>query len=321
MHLALDFYAHIRYSLNRSKGTPKTVCTLSWEGKDIEPNFWKKIDEKERYITMKKIIAMLLAAIMMLSLAACGDKPVETPEDNVLVMGTSADYAPYEFMYPDANGNMVFGGIDISVAQAIADHMGKELEVQNMNFDFLLNNLQSGKCDVVLAAIEVTPDRLDQADFSDPYYTDLPKMIVVPADQAAAYATLNDFSGKFVGAQTATTNVEIVTNDMPGAQLNSQTAVTDMFNMLANGKLDAVVVDGAIAMQYVENNATLAIADASGELGEALPYCVAVAKGDPKGLLDGINAAIAEMTAANKLEQFIADADALADVAVEVAGQ
>ena len=272
---------------------------------------------------MKKIIAMLLAAIMMLSLAACGEKTPETPDDakDVLVMGTSADYAPYEFMYPDANGNMVYGGIDISVAQAIADSMGKELEIQNMNFDFLLNNLQSGKCDVVLAAIEVTPDRLDQADFSDPYYTDLPKMIVVPADQASAYKTLNDFGGKLVGAQTATTNVEIVNDQMPGAQLNSQTAVTDMFNMLASGKLDAVVVDGAIAMQYVENNKTLAIADASGELGEALPYCVAVAKGDPKGLLDGINAAIADMVANNKLEQFIADADELADVAVEVAGQ
>ncbi|MBQ4582753.1 MAG: transporter substrate-binding domain-containing protein [Oscillospiraceae bacterium] len=276
---------------------------------------------------MKKIIAMMLALLMAMTLIACGEKaPVDDEgeagnEKTTLVMGTSADYAPYEFMYPDANGNMIYGGIDISVAQAIADSMEMELEVQNMNFDFLLNNLQQGKCDMVLAAIEATPDRLESADFSDPYYTDLPKMIVVPADQAAAYKTLKDFGGKLVGAQTATTNVDIVTNDMEGAQLNSQTTVTDMFNMLANGKLDAVVVDGAIAMQYVENNKTLAIADASGELGEALPYCVAVAKGDPQGLLEGINAAIADMVANKKVEQFIADADKLADVAVEVAGE
>ena len=150
---------------------------------------------------MKKIIAMMLAAIMMLSLAACGDKTPDNPDDakDVLVMGTSADYAPYEFMYPDANGEMVYGGIDISVAQAIAESMGKELEIQNMNFDLMLTNMQEGKCDIVLAAIEVTPDRLEQADFSDPYYTDLPKMIVVPADQADAYKTLKDFSGKYVG--------------------------------------------------------------------------------------------------------------------------
>ena len=143
---------------------------------------------------MKKIIAMMLALLMAMTLIACGEK---TPADEggdkktVLVMGTSADYAPYEFMYPDANGNMVYGGIDISVAQAIADSMGMELEVQNMSFDFLLNNLASGKCDMVLAAIEATPERLESADFSNPYYTDLPKMIVVPADQAAAYKTLH----------------------------------------------------------------------------------------------------------------------------------
>ena len=157
---------------------------------------------------MKKIIAMMLALLMAMTLIACGEKaPVDDEggdEKTTLVMGTSADYAPYEFMYPDANGNMIYGGIDISVAQAIADSMGMELEVQNMNFDFLLNNLQQGKCDMVLAAIEVTDDRLLVADFSDPYYTDLPAMILVKAGDATTYKTLNDFAGKKVGAQTAT---------------------------------------------------------------------------------------------------------------------
>lgn len=270
---------------------------------------------------MKKIIAMMLAALMVLSLAACGEKTPDDEAKDVLVMGTSADYAPYEFMYPDANGDMVYGGIDISVAQAIADHMGKELEVQNMSFDFLLTNMQNGKCDMVLAAIEVTPERLESADFSDPYYTDLPKMIVAKKANADQYKTLNDFSGKLVGGQTATTCVDIVNNDMPGAQLVPLQVVTDMVNQLVNDKLDAIVVDGAVAMQYVDANPDLVVVDASSELGEALPYCVAVAKGDPKGLLDGINAAIADMVANKKVEQFIADADALADVAVEVAGQ
>lgn len=271
---------------------------------------------------MKKIIAMMLALLMAMSLMACGEKaPADDDAKDTLIMGTSADYAPYEFMYPDANGEMVYGGIDVSVGQAIADHMGKELQIENMSFDYLLTNMQNGKCDMVLAAIEVTEDRLKAADFSDPYYTDLPKMIVVPADKATTYAALDSFSGLKVGAQTATTCVDIVNNDMPGAELVSLGLVTDMVNQLVNGKLDAIVVDGAIAMQYVENNATLAVADASSALGEAYPYCVAVAKGDPQGLLPEINAAIADMIAAGKVEQFIADADALADVAVEVAGE
>lgn len=268
---------------------------------------------------MKKIIAMMLALMMALSLVACGDKPDDAAD--TLVMGTSADYAPYEFMYPDESGEMVYGGIDIAVAQAIADSMGKELQIENMSFDFLLTNMQNGKCDMVLAAIEVTEDRLKSADFSDPYYTDLPAMIMVKAEDAGSYKTLADFSGKLVGAQTATTKETIVKEDMPGAELVSLQVVTDMINQLVSGKLDAIVLDGAVAMQYVDNNDGLVIADASDELGEALPYCVAVAKGDPKGLLEGINAAIADMVANGKVEQFIADADALADVAVEVAGE
>ena len=271
---------------------------------------------------MKKIIAMMLALLMAMSLMACGEKaPADDDAKDTLIMGTSADYAPYEFMYPDANGEMVYGGIDVSVGQAIADHMGKELQIENMSFDYLLTNMQNGKCDMVLAAIEVTEDRLKAADFSDPYYTDLPKMIVVPADKATTYAALDSFSGLKVGAQTATTCVDIVNNDMPGAQLVPLQVVTDMVNQLVNDKLDAIVVDGAVAMQYVDANPDLVVVDASSELGEALPYCVAVAKGDPKGLLDGINAAIADMVANKKVEQFIADADKLADVAVEVAGQ
>ncbi len=267
---------------------------------------------------MKKIISLMLALVMALALVACSPKDDSKAK---LVMGTSADYAPYEFMYPNDKGEMVYGGIDISVGQAIADHMGKELQVENMSFDYLLTNMAKGDCDMVLAAIEVTEDRLKVSDFSDPYYTDLPAMIVVKASDAANYKTLADFSGKSVAAQTATTKETIVKEDMTGANLVSLQLATDMINQLANGKVDAIVLDGAVAMQYVENNKDLVIADASDELGEALPYCVAVAKGDPKGLLPEINAAIADMVANKKVEQFIADADKLADVAVEVSAE
>ena len=89
-------------------------------------------------------------------------------------------------------------------------------------------------------------------------------------------------------------------------------------NELVYDKVDAILVDGGVAQQYADANPDLVIAEASSELGEAAPYCIAVAKGDPKGLLDGINAAIAKMTAENKIETFNADADSLADVAVEV---
>ena len=277
---------------------------------------------------MKKFLALMLAMLMALSLVACGGGDNAADDNNAnnggddaamtkLVLGTSADYAPFEFMYPDESGEMVYGGIDVSVAQYIADEMGVELQVENMGFDYLLTSLDKGDFDIVLAAMEATPDRLENADFSDPYYTDVPPAILVKADKADQYKTLADFNGKSIGAQTATTKLDMV-NEMEGVNPVALQSVLDLVNELVYDKVDAILVDGGVAKQYAEANPDLVIADASAELGEPAPYCVAVQKGDPKGLLDGINAAIAKMTAENKIETFIADADSLADVAVEV---
>ena len=279
---------------------------------------------------MKKFFALLLALAMSASLIACGSKQADdaqTPSDTdttptedstKLVLGTSADYAPFEFMYADANGNMQYAGVDISAAEYVAEQMGKELEVENMAFEYLLTSLAKGDYDIVMAAMEATEDRLNAADFSDPYYTDMPPMILVRAADAEQYKTLSDFAGKSVGAQTATTKEDIVKDDMEGANLVSLSLVTDLVNELSYSKVDAIVLDGAVAQEYAGANPDLAVADASAELGSAEPYCIAVAKGDPKGLLPSINAAIAKMTEENKIEQFIADADALSGVAVEV---
>ena len=271
---------------------------------------------------MKKMIAMLLALVMALSLAACGEKANDGSTDNdaaktELVLGTSADYAPFEFMYPDDSGEMVYGGIDVSVAKYIAEDMGLTLKVENMGFDYLLPSLDKGDFDIVLAAMEATPERLENADFSDPYYTDVPPAILVKADKADQYKTLADFAGKTVGAQTATTKLDMV-NEMEGVTPVALQSVLDLVNELVYDKVDAILVDGGVAKEYAASNPDLVIADASAELGEATPYCVAVAKGDPKGLLPAINAAIAKMNEANMLETFIADAGKLADVAVNV---
>ncbi len=271
---------------------------------------------------MKKFVSLLLALLMIASLAACGKKAVDDKNNSsnskTLVMGTSADYAPFEFMYKGEDGTMQYGGIDVSVGQYIAENMGKELKVENMSFDYLLPSLVKGDFDIVIAAMEADGDRLKSADFSDPYYTDLPPAILVKASDAASYKTLADFSGKSVAAQTGTTKLDIVNKQLTGANAVPLALVTDMVNELVNGKVDAILVDGAVAKQYAETNKDLVIADASSELGAAQPYCVAVAKGDPKGLLPAINAAIAKMNEENKLESFISAADALKDVWQEV---
>ena len=216
--------------------------------------------------------------------------------DDVLILGTSADYAPFEFMYPNEDGEMVYGGIDIFVAEYLAEATGKELKVENMAFDYLLAALQKGDYDIVIAAMEETEERLNAADFSDPYYTDYPAMILVKAEKAEELATLADFDGLYVAAQTGTTKLDIVTNDMPGANVVPLQNVNDIINQLINDKIDAAVLDGGVALEFAEAEASLAVAAASDELGAAAPFCVAVQKGDPKGLLPGINEAIAQMS-------------------------
>ena len=294
---------------------------------------------------MKKILAMLLAAVLVFALCACGSsssssapaasaapEASEAPEEaevaeaseasdakETLIMGTSADYAPFEFMYPDENGDLVYGGIDVSVAQYIADFTGKDLKIENMGFDYLLVSLTKGDFDMVLAAIEETEERLASADFSDPYYTDYPPMILVRAADKDAYTSLESFEGKSVGAQTATTKEGIVNEQLTGASLVSLQNVNDLVNQLVNDKIDAVVLDGAVALNFVATNSDLAIA--SVDLGEAYPYRVAVAKGDPKGLLPGINEAIADMVANGKVEEFTESANALEDVWQEVSAE
>ena len=247
---------------------------------------------------MKKVTAIVLALLMVLSLAACGSA---ASESKTLVMATSADYPPYEFIVLNDKNEQQYVGIDVSVSV-------------NMDFDSLMAGLQKGDADIVLAAIEVTEERLEAADFSDPYYTDLPPMILVKADKAGEYTSIESFSGKSVGAQTGTTKADLVTSDMPGANLVGLTSVNDLVNQLVYDKVDAIVVDGAVAQQYAKSNSDLVVADVS--LGEAFPYCVAVQKGDPKGLLPSINATIAKLIADGKIEQYIADAEALSDQAI-----
>ena len=268
------------------------------------------LDGKERK-EMKKVTAIVLALLMVLSLAACGSA---ASESKTLVMATSADYPPYEFIVLNDKNEQQYVVIDVSVSEAIAADMGKELQIVNMDFDSLMAGLQKGDADIVLAAIEVTEERLEAADFSDPYYTDLPPMILVKADKAGEYTSIESFSGKSVGAQTGTTKADLVTSDMPGANLVGLTSVNDLVNQLVYDKVDAIVVDGAVAQQYAKSNSDLVVADVS--LGEAFPYCVAVQKGDPKGLLPSINATIAKLIADGKIEQYIADAEALSDQAI-----
>lgn len=286
----------------------------------------------------KKFLALSLALALGLGLTACSSgngssastsgsgsdaasqsdaSSSNTGEKKTLTFGTSADYPPFEFhVLQDGEDKIV--GIDVFLAEQIAKDMGAELDIRDMDFDMLLNLMNKGEVDMVIAAMELKDDRAAAADYSDPYYTDEAPLIVVRKADLDQYKTLEDFTGKTVGAQTGTTKADIVLGTDPekphmtGVQDLLLPKVTDLIAQLQFEKCDAVVLDAAVAQKYVASNDALAIVE-SIDLGEAAePYRVWVAKGDPKGLLPSINETIAAVTAeGGSMTDFIEQANDL----------
>lgn len=282
----------------------------------------------------KKWMALLLAGVICMGcLAGCAGGAMEStvPSDSTegvgettestgqeeatepavkgaLILATSADYPPFEFHVLDESGKDVIVGLDVALAKKIAEDMNLELQILDMSFENLMAAMQKGEADIVIAAIEQDGERDKVVDFSDPYYTDYPPMILVKKENAEQYKSLDDFSGKTVGAQNATTKAELVTEQMPGATLLGLSSVLDLVNNLVYDKCDAIVLDGAVAQQYAQSNENLVVLDAI-SLGEVQPYRVAVQKGDPKGLLASINQTIAAVLADGTMDAYVQEAN------------
>ena len=179
--------------------------------------------------------------------AAASDKPV-------LVLGTSPDYPPSEF-FADA-AMTEYAGIDVEVAKYIAESMGMELQIEAMNFDNLVTSLSNGDFDMVLAACEYTEERALACDFSDPYYTDLPPVILVKTANLDKYKTLDDINkaGVIIGAQKNTTKANAAADMFPEAAngMVLEALVPTLITELKNGTIDLLVLDGNVGMSYVK---------------------------------------------------------------------
>ena len=202
---------------------------------------------------MKKFITMILALAMVFALCACGS--AKTTDSGELILGTSADYAPFEFMYPDESGSMTYGGIDVFAAEYIAESMGKTLKVENMSFDYLLASLQKGDYDMVMAAMEPTEERLNSADFSDPYY-EVRQAVIMPAGKTIS--KLADLKGKSVGGQIGTTGIFVMQKANVGATIREYDDVGLAIQDMVAGRIDAVICDDPVAMYYMNKKAEYA---------------------------------------------------------------
>ena len=216
-----------------------------------------------------------------------------TVEAGKLTMATNAAFPPYE-MTTDAGE---FEGIDVDTAKAIAEKLGLELQIDDMDFDAALLSVQQGKADIVMAGVTVTDERKAVMDFSDSYATGI-QSIIVP--ESSDIASPDDLAGKKIGTQRGTTGYIYCSDDFGDdavvAYDNGLTAV----QALNNGQVDAVVIDNAPAKEYVAANPGLTILDTSYAEED---YAIGMAKGS--SLEAAVNAALEELKADGTLQAIV----------------
>lgn len=234
---------------------------------------------------LRKALLVSLVVVLVVSVAAgCGQKKspgyATVMKQKKLIVGTEATFPPFESV--DEQNKVI--GFDIDLAAEVAKDLGVQLEVSEMKFDSLIPALQTGKIQMIAAAMSIKPERMDVVDFSNPYY-DAGQSIVVTANNAVI-TKADDLKDKKIGVQTGTTGDTTVSEAYKNAKITRYDRFTDAFLDLQNGNLDAVVLDAPVAKAYV---------DASGGklkiIGDPLSsekYALAFNKGD-KDLVDAAN--------------------------------
>lgn len=271
---------------------------------------------------MKKVSALILALTMCTAmLTACGggnstttsstgsaapapttsaatseagaDEGYKLVKEGTLTMATNAQFPPYEYY----DGKDIIG-IDADIAQAIADKMGLELKIEDMEFDSIITAVSTGKADLGLAGMTVDPDRQKNVDFSDPYATGV-QVIIVKEDSTIAKP--DDLKGKKIGVQLATTGDQYATGDYGKDSVVQYNKGSDAVMALTQGQVDAVIIDNEPAKSYVEANKGLKILDTK-YVTENYAACISK---DNAGLTKAVNKALAELKADGTLQKIV----------------
>ena len=279
---------------------------------------------------MKKALSLMTAAALVLSLAACGSTAssaasseaaspeaassdaasseaasseaasetetaeLSTVEPGKLIMSTNAAFPPYEM--PTDSGE--FEGIDIEPAQAIADKLGLELQIDDMDFDAALLAVQQGKSDMVMAGVTVTDERQNVMDFTDSYATGIQSIIV---KEDSDIASVDDLAGKKIGTQRGTTGYLYCSDDFGDENVVAYDDGLTAVQMLNNGQVDCVVIDNAPAKEFIAANPGLKLLDTA-YVEES--YAIGIGKGNTE-LKDAINTALEELKADGTLQAIV----------------
>ena len=253
---------------------------------------------------MKKIIAIVLAVLMVCALmTGCGSKAssgLKTVESGKLIMATNAAFPPYEFI----EGNEIVG-IDAEIAGAIAEKLGLQLQIDDMEFDSIVESVKGGKADIGLAGMTVTPERQEVINFTASYATGV-QVVIVTED--SAIASVDDLFAEgamhIIGVQRNTTGDLYSTWDLEDAGLatiDRYSKGADAVQALLTGKVDCVVIDNEPAKAFVAANEGLKILDTAYAVED---YAAAMNK-DNTELYEAVNKALEELIADGTVKSIV----------------
>ncbi len=232
-----------------------------------------------------KIMATVIAAASVLTLASCGGKT-----EGTLTMATNAEFPPFEYL----EGETIVGA-DVDMAKAIAEYLGYELEITNIDFDAALTGAATGKYDMAVAGITANEERRQSMNFSDNYFKASQSIIVTEGSEIKAAA---DLAGKVVSCQEGTTGEQYLLDNE--YEIQSFKTGSEAITALTTGKVDAVVIDNAVAkaLSAEQNGKTVVLEEALTEES----YAIALKLGNDE-LTEEINTAIAALKEDGTLAQ------------------
>ena len=232
---------------------------------------------------MKKIMLLVMSILL---LTGC------KRDDNKLILATEAGFAPYEY-YQD--GEIV--GVDIDIAREIANAMGKELVIKDVSFDFIINEIKSGKSDIGAAGMSITKERLEEVDFSVEYAVSN-QVVIVPMD--SKITSIDQISNQRIAVQLGTVADSYVNENYKDATVIRQKKYLSMVEDLKAGKVDLIIMDLLPASEIVKSNDGLKILD---EYLFTDKYGMAIKKGN-KELLDKVNDVLTRLMSEGKIEEY-----------------
>lgn len=288
---------------------------------------------------MKKLLSLLLALVMLLSFAACAndDTPPADGDDQQqeeqngseagtmnkladikaageLVVGTSADYPPYEF-HTEIDGKDTIVGFDISIAQAFADELGVELKLVDMAFESLLISLQNGDFDLVMAGLTPDEKRAKTVDFTDVFFHNK-QIVIIRAEDADKYVTTEDMAGTTLGVQAGTVQETIAADLTDENKVVKLKKFPELIMELKTGKIDGVCTNTMVASAYVSAHPDLLCQDI-GIVWDNTGFAGAIQKGDNGEFMAFLNETIAKLQEDGSIDRFVAEAQQLANASSE----